>query len=159
MPYLPLNLVQFRWSTILIILWFSLGRCAAGNSTVSPACEMDDEHALIKRMMENYNKDMLPVRTGVTVHVELHIQDIPSISELDSDFELDMLFSSIWRDPGLSYSKFDSCFGNITLDLRYLKRIWRPNTCIVNSKSAIIHESPSENAMLIVYKVNKIGLP
>lgn len=148
--------MQFRLGSILIILWFALG--SADNGTLGSSCEMDYEHAVIKRMMENYNKDMLPVRTGVTVHVELHIQDIPSISELDSDFELDMLFSSIWTDPGLNYEQFDSCFGNITLDVRYLKRIWRPNTCIVNSKSAIIHESPSENAMLIVYKVNRATL-
>ncbi len=77
---------------------------------------------MLSRLMEKYNKDVLPLRTGMTVFVEIHIQDIPSISELRSDFELDILFSSQWDDPGLNYLSQHSCLTNVTLNLSYLKK-------------------------------------
>lgn len=60
---------------------------------------------------------------------------------------------------------FDSClsvvllrltlFRNITMEPRMLQRIWTPNTCLINSKRTMIHASPSENVMLILYEVCK----
>lgn len=44
------------------------------------------------------------------------------------------------------------CLPNITLDLIYLEKVWSPNTCIVNSKAAVIHNSPNPNVFLILYR-------
>jgi hypothetical protein len=44
------------------------------------------------------------------------------------------------------------CIRNVTMDLDYLTKIWTPNTCVVNSKTATIHHSPSPNVFLILYR-------
>lgn len=96
----------------------------------------DEEKLILQSVFKNYDKSILPNPKGVTVDVEMHIQDISSLSELTSDFELDVLFSSIWRDPHLSFENLQTCETNLTLDLTYLKRIWLPKTCVINSKRA-----------------------
>ncbi len=100
----------------------------------------------------------LPMKLGVTAVVEIHVNDIPSLSELQSEFTLDLMYSEMWRDIRLEFSTLPAgrCIKNITLGLDYLKKIWTPNTCIVNSKSAIIHSSPSENVFLILYNMGTI---
>lgn len=81
--------------------------------------------------------------------------------------------SVIWRDERLAFPvSSPECaeVGNITLDVTFGERLWTPNVCIVNSKSASvshqrcavsatmiisegvqIHESPTRNMMLILY--------
>uniref|UniRef100_A0A1I7X8L5 Neur_chan_LBD domain-containing protein n=1 Tax=Heterorhabditis bacteriophora TaxID=37862 RepID=A0A1I7X8L5_HETBA len=41
---------------------------------------------------------------------------------------------------------------NITMEPRLLPKIWSPNTCLINSKRTMIHASPSENVMVILYE-------
>ncbi|VDL71176.1 unnamed protein product [Nippostrongylus brasiliensis] len=45
-----------------------------------------------------------------------------------------------------------ACKRNITMEPRLLQRIWTPNTCLINSKRTMIHASPSDNVMLILYE-------
>lgn len=48
---------------------------------------------------------------------------------------------------------------SISLDgANYLKRIWYPVGCFINSKSATIHRSPLENTHLIIYSNGKVRL-
>lgn len=96
----------------------------------------DEEKIILQTIFKTYDKSILPYSGGVEVEVEMHIQDITSLSELTSDFELDVLFSSIWMDPHLSFENMRTCETNLTLDLNYLRRIWLPKTCVINSKRA-----------------------
>ncbi|VDM80496.1 unnamed protein product [Strongylus vulgaris] len=76
-----------------------------------------------------------------------------SLNEITSDFEIDILFTQLWRDESLSFSHMLACKRNITMEPRLLQRIWTPNTCLINSKRTMIHASPSENVMIILYEV------
>ncbi|CAG9530821.1 unnamed protein product, partial [Cercopithifilaria johnstoni] len=77
---------------------------------------------------------------------------ITAISELTGDFELDFMYSEIWQDPRLSFKHLNICSSNITLKSEFRKRIWTPDTCIINSRDSSIHSSPSENTFVILYE-------
>jgi hypothetical protein len=51
---------------------------------------------IIDALLHKYDKHLLPDPFGVNVTMEIHIQEISSISELTSDFELDLMYSEIW---------------------------------------------------------------
>lgn len=55
-------------------------------------------------------------------------------------------------EPRLSFRNLSICATNITLKSQFRDRLWNPDTCIINSKSAEIHKSPSENMFVIVYE-------
>ena len=112
------------------------------------------ENQIVRSVFNTYTKQ-LP-RFGdspVIVEVEIHVQGISSLNEIRSDFEIDILFSQLWYDPGLSFANYSSCKKNITMESKYIDKIWTPNTCIINSKQSMIHKSPTENIMFILYEV------
>src|SRR5262249_61961810 len=90
---------------------------------------------------------------AVVVRIEIHVQDVSSLNEITSDFEIDILFSQLWHDPALSFENLTTCKSNITMEAKHLKQIWTPNTCLINSKDSGIHASPTENIMFILYQV------
>lgn len=110
---------------------------------------------VIDSMLFKYDKHLLPDADGVNVTMEIHIQEISSIYELTADFELDLMYSEIWIDPRLSFTNLSICASNITLKSNFRDRLWTPDTCIINSKNAEIHKSPSENTFVIVYENGK----
>lgn len=77
-----------------------------------------------------------------------------SLNEITADFQIDILFTQYWHDPSLSFMNHSACIRNITMETRYLNKIWTPNTCIINSKSTTIHHSPTENIFFILYDVS-----
>lgn len=59
-----------------------------------------------------------------------------SLNEITADFEIDVLFTQLWHDPNLSFRNLSSqCVRNITMESRYLKDIWTPNTVWVILKN------------------------
>jgi len=62
------------------------------------------------------------------------------------------MYSEIWLDPRLSFKHLNVCTTNITLKSDFRDKIWTPDTCIINSKDASIHRSPSENTFVILYE-------
>jgi len=97
-----------------------------------------------------YNKHKIP-GNGVVDFVELWVQEITSISDITSDFQLDIYISELWLDPGLAYDRLNPCKSNLSLDNEMLDRLWTPNLCFVNSKDAMLHQSPFKNFFLMVY--------
>lgn len=53
--------------------------------------------------MYSYDRRNVPHVNGVNVKVDLIIQAMSSISENTASFTSDVLFSQIWRDPGLAF--------------------------------------------------------
>ncbi|KAK6057072.1 Neurotransmitter-gated ion-channel ligand binding domain protein [Cooperia oncophora] len=109
-----------------------------------------------------YNKHNLPYKRGVTVKVEFWIQEITAISEITNDFEMEMYINEMWTDPKLKFDHLNACKANISLDHATLIRVWTPNTCFVNSKTAEIHDSPFSNVFMTLFEngtvwVNYVG--
>ncbi|KAL3077230.1 hypothetical protein niasHS_013219 [Heterodera schachtii] len=98
----------------------------------------------------HYNVYKLPA-DPVSVRIELWIQEVTSVSELTQDFEIDLYVNEFWEDPGLSYDYLRPCKGNLTFGHTFLRTIWAPNTCFINSKSAKMHESPFRNVFLMIF--------
>ncbi len=111
---------------------------------------------VIRGLLANYDRHLLPDPDGVNVSVEIHDQEISSISELTSDFELDLMYSEIWYDTRLSFKHLSLCGSNITLKSEFRERIWVPDTCIINSKSSRIHSSPTENTFVLLYDDGRV---
>uniref|UniRef100_A0A0M3INA1 Neur_chan_LBD domain-containing protein n=1 Tax=Ascaris lumbricoides TaxID=6252 RepID=A0A0M3INA1_ASCLU len=107
---------------------------------------------IIESLLKDYDVHLLPEAEGVNVTIELHVQGISGISEITGDFELDIMYSEIWQDPRLSFKHLNVCATNITLKSDFRKKIWTPDTCIINSKDSSIHTSPSENTFIILYE-------
>lgn len=84
--------------------------------------------------------------------IAIKFQGVSGISEITGDFELDFMYSEIWEDPRLSFKHLNVCSTNITLKSDFRKKIWTPDTCIINSKEASVHSSPSENTFVILYE-------
>lgn len=117
------------------------------------------ENDVVAALLKDYKKSLPDVDGPVIVKVELHIQDVSSLNELTGDFLLDILFTQLWHDPALNFQNYSTCKSNITIDAISLDKIWKPNTCLVNSKSTMIHKSPSNNTMFILYSVKHLTFP
>uniref|UniRef100_A0A915JZP0 Neurotransmitter-gated ion-channel ligand-binding domain-containing protein n=1 Tax=Romanomermis culicivorax TaxID=13658 RepID=A0A915JZP0_ROMCU len=107
---------------------------------------------VIQALLVNYDRHQLPGPYGVNVSMEMHIQDISNINELSADFELDLMYSEIWLDPRLNFVNMSLCMKSITFRHPFRDLLWNPDTCIINSKNAEMHKSPSENKFVIVYE-------
>src|SRR5689334_7844238 len=89
-----------------------------------------------------YNKFKIPQK-DLMIQIQIWVQEISSISELTSDFEIDLYLNEIWLDPSLAYGHMNPCKKeNITIDRSFYERLWTPNTVFINSKHASIHKSP-----------------
>ncbi|KHJ93729.1 Neurotransmitter-gated ion-channel ligand binding domain protein [Oesophagostomum dentatum] len=146
------NSVRILVSTILLFL---LLRCA--NSLEGIAARKCSRNSinlgkLIDTLLTDYDVHLLPEAEGVNVTIELHVQGISGISEITGDFSLDVMYSEIWQDPRLAFKHLNVCATNITLKSEFRKKIWTPDTCIINSKSSSVHSSPSENTYVILYE-------
>lgn len=111
-------------------------------------CATDGQ--IVSLLTSTYNKNKIP-GDGVEIEVEVWVQEITAISDITSDVHLDIYLSELWLDPALNYEKFNPCKQNLSLNYEFLRRIWTPNTCFVNSKFAHIHDSPFRNIFFMLY--------
>lgn len=93
----------------------------------------------------------MPSAVPISVTVEMTVQDIPSISQLEGQFKVDLWFSQIWNDPHLRFAELDPCRQNLSLDHDVLNDLWWPKVSFVNSKHARLHLSPAPNVLLLVF--------
>lgn len=109
---------------------------------VPKKCANDSE--IISKILgpqSQYNPNKIP-GNSVSVEVEVWVQEITTISDITSDFQLDIYISELWRDPDLEYEYMKPCKHNLSLTYKNLEKIWTPNSCFINSKEADVHESP-----------------
>uniref|UniRef100_A0A1I7X756 Ligand-gated ion channel 50 n=1 Tax=Heterorhabditis bacteriophora TaxID=37862 RepID=A0A1I7X756_HETBA len=105
---------------------------------------------ILSTIMHNYNRHKIP-GGQVDVQVEVWVQEITTISDITSDFQLDIYISEMWLDPALDYSRLNPCKYNLSLNSVLLEKLWTPNSCFINSKTADIHKSPFPNIFLLIY--------
>lgn len=115
--------------------------------------ECDNDTSIIQKLFNGtYNKFRLPTSTGVDVSVDIWVQEITSVSEISSDFEVDIYINELWLDPMLRFDQYNPCKDTIALTHQMFDSIWTPNSCFINSKSASIHDSPFRNIFLMIYR-------
>ncbi|VDK48480.1 unnamed protein product [Anisakis simplex] len=105
---------------------------------------------ILETILKKYNRHKIP-GGSVNVQVEVWVQEITTISDITSDFQLDIYISEMWLDPALDYSWMDPCKYNLSLNSVLLEKLWTPNSCFINSKTADIHRSPFPNIFLMIY--------
>ncbi|EJW86328.1 hypothetical protein WUBG_02761, partial [Wuchereria bancrofti] len=92
-----------------------------------------------------------PSEEGVIVWIEVWVQEVNSVNEMTSDFDMDIYVTELWIDKALRYDDMNPCKYNLSLSNEILDQIWKPNTVFINSKSANIHKSPFTNLFLMIY--------
>ncbi|CAD6187811.1 unnamed protein product [Caenorhabditis auriculariae] len=105
---------------------------------------------VLKQITTGYNRHKIP-GGQVDVEVEVWVQEITTISDITSDFTLDIYIYETWHDPALDYSFMNPCKYNLSLNSVVLAELWTPNSCFINSKTADIHKSPFPNIFLMIY--------
>ncbi|KHN87880.1 Ligand-gated ion channel 50 [Toxocara canis] len=105
---------------------------------------------ILETILKKYNRHKIP-GGSVNVQVEVWVQEITTISDITSDFQLDIYISEMWLDPALDYSWMEPCKYNLSLNSVLLEKLWTPNSCFINSKTADIHKSPFPNIFLMIY--------
>ncbi|KAK0078701.1 hypothetical protein PV325_002183 [Microctonus aethiopoides] len=67
------------------------------------------------------------------------------VSELDMDYSMDCYFRQYWRDSRLS---FLGPIKSLSLSIKMLERIWRPDTYFYNGKQSYVHTITVPNKLL-----------
>ncbi|CAI5454153.1 unnamed protein product [Caenorhabditis angaria] len=109
------------------------------------------DKVIIERLLSNYKDHRTPSESGVIVWIEVWVQEVNSVNEITSDFDMDIYVTELWVDTALRYENQDPCKYNLSLNSEILDQIWKPNTVFINSKSANIHKSPFKNVFLMIY--------
>ncbi|VDO64364.1 unnamed protein product [Haemonchus placei] len=109
------------------------------------------DKTIIERLLDNYKSFKTPSETGVIVWIEVWVQEVNSVNEITSDFDMDIYVTELWMDHALRYDHMSPCKYNLSLNSEILDQIWKPNTVFINSKSAHIHKSPFKNVFLMIY--------
>uniref|UniRef100_A0A7E4V0D7 Ligand-gated ion channel 50 n=1 Tax=Panagrellus redivivus TaxID=6233 RepID=A0A7E4V0D7_PANRE len=125
-------------------------RSARAPTTTRPHNCNNDSY-ILETILAKYNRHKIPGVGAVQVEVDVWVQEITTISDITSDFQLDIYISEMWMDPALDYSWMEPCKYNLSLNSDLLKKLWTPNSCFINSKTASIHESPFMNIFLMIY--------
>ncbi|KAL6728725.1 hypothetical protein Aduo_010466 [Ancylostoma duodenale] len=146
------SIVRVPISTVFLCLLLRTAYCIGGVASRKCSRNSINLGQLIDTLLTDYDVHLLPESEGVNVTIELHVQGVSGISEITGDFSLDVMYSEIWQDPRLAFKHLNVCATNITLKSDFRKKIWTPDTCIINSKSSSIHSSPSENTFVILYE-------
>ncbi|EFO82547.1 CRE-ACC-3 protein [Caenorhabditis remanei] len=109
------------------------------------------DKTIIEKLLNNYKSFRTPSESGVIVWIEVWVQEVNSVNEITSDFDMDIYVTELWMDSALRYEHLNPCKYNLSLNSEILDQIWKPNTVFINSKSANIHKSPFKNVFLMIY--------
>ncbi|VDN07332.1 unnamed protein product [Thelazia callipaeda] len=121
-----------------------------GNKKVKWQQNCANDSFILETILKKYNRHKVP-GDSVVVQVEVWVQEITTVSDITSDFQLDIYISEMWLDPALDYSWMQPCKYNLSLNSVLLEKLWTPNSCFINSKTADIHRSPFPNIFLMIY--------
>uniref|UniRef100_A0A914LTF2 Neurotransmitter-gated ion-channel ligand-binding domain-containing protein n=1 Tax=Meloidogyne incognita TaxID=6306 RepID=A0A914LTF2_MELIC len=95
---------------------------------------------ILDKLLINYNRHKIPggkVEVMVEVvylvmhlfeNIRVWVQEITTISDITSDFQLDIYISEMWRDQALDYSWMEPCKYNLSLNSILLEKLWTPNS-------------------------------
>ncbi|XP_028134699.1 gamma-aminobutyric acid receptor alpha-like [Diabrotica virgifera virgifera] len=103
---------------------------------------------ILTNLLKNYESSELPTHgnnTPTKVETNILIRSMGPISELDMEYSMDCYFRQYWRDPRLSY---EGPIKSLSLSIKMLERIWRPDTYFHNGKNSYVHTITVPNKLL-----------
>ncbi|XP_052120175.1 gamma-aminobutyric acid receptor alpha-like isoform X2 [Frankliniella occidentalis] len=103
---------------------------------------------VLENLLKNYENSR-PPRTGngqpAVVRTNILIRSMGPVSELGMDYSMDCYFRQYWRDARLS---FKGPIKSLSLSIKMLERIWRPDTYFYNGKQSYVHTITVPNKLL-----------
>ncbi|XP_049286866.1 gamma-aminobutyric acid receptor subunit alpha-6 [Anopheles funestus] len=103
---------------------------------------------ILENLLKRYENSQMPTHgQGVPTLVETNIliRSMGPVSELDMDYSMDCYFRQYWRDKRLS---FRGPIKSLSLSIKMLERIWRPDTYFYNGKHSHVHTITVPNKLL-----------
>ncbi|XP_026675251.1 gamma-aminobutyric acid receptor alpha-like isoform X2 [Ceratina calcarata] len=103
---------------------------------------------VLENLLMNYENNQLPTHgkgTPTIVKTNILIRSMGPVSELDMDYSMDCYFRQSWRDSRLS---FLGPIKSLSLSIKMLERIWRPDTYFYNGKHSYVHTITVPNKLL-----------
>ncbi|CAH4033550.1 gamma-aminobutyric acid receptor alpha-like [Pieris brassicae] len=103
---------------------------------------------VLENLLKNYEKSQLPTHGKgypTVVQTNILIRSMGPVSELDMDYSMDCYFRQYWRDTRLS---FLGPIRSLSLSIKMLERIWRPDTYFYNGKHSYVHTITVPNKLL-----------
>ncbi|XP_036319098.1 gamma-aminobutyric acid receptor subunit alpha-2-like [Rhagoletis pomonella] len=103
---------------------------------------------ILENLLKSYEQSQLPTHgQGVptVVRTNILIRSMGPVSELDMDYSMDCYFRQYWRDKRLS---FQGPIQSLSLSIKMLDKIWRPDTYFFNGKHSHIHTITVPNKLL-----------
>uniref|UniRef100_A0A182IXG1 Uncharacterized protein n=2 Tax=Anopheles atroparvus TaxID=41427 RepID=A0A182IXG1_ANOAO len=103
---------------------------------------------ILENLLKRYENSQIPTHgQGVptVVQTNILIRSMGPVSELDMDYSMDCYFRQYWRDKRLS---FQGPIKSLSLSIKMLERIWRPDTYFYNGKHSHVHTITVPNKLL-----------
>ncbi|XP_041764767.1 gamma-aminobutyric acid receptor subunit alpha-6 [Anopheles merus] len=103
---------------------------------------------ILENLLKRYENSQIPTHgQGVPTLVQTNIliRSMGPVSELDMDYSMDCYFRQYWRDKRLS---FRGPIKSLSLSIKMLERIWRPDTYFYNGKHSHVHTITVPNKLL-----------
>ncbi|ODM96203.1 Gamma-aminobutyric acid receptor alpha-like [Orchesella cincta] len=94
---------------------------------------------ILDDLLKDYDSSQHPnYREGrpTTIRTNINIRSMGPISELDMDYSMDCYFRQRWNDGRL---KFQGPVEELSLSIKMLERLWRPDTYFHNGKNSYVH--------------------
>uniref|UniRef100_A0A146MBU7 Gamma-aminobutyric acid receptor subunit alpha-6 n=1 Tax=Lygus hesperus TaxID=30085 RepID=A0A146MBU7_LYGHE len=109
---------------------------------------------VLENLLKNYESSQTPTHgkgEPTVIKTNILIRSMGPVSELDMDYSMDCYFRQYWRDARLS---FLGPIKSLSLSIKMLERIWRPDTYFYNGKQSYVHTITVPNKLL---RINQDG--
>ncbi|XP_055586932.1 gamma-aminobutyric acid receptor subunit alpha-6 [Uranotaenia lowii] len=103
---------------------------------------------ILENLLKSYENSQMPTHEqGIptVVKTNILIRSMGPVSELDMDYSMDCYFRQYWQDKRLS---FRGPIKSLSLSIKMLERIWRPDTYFYNGKHSHVHTITVPNKLL-----------
>ncbi|KAM8721649.1 hypothetical protein ACLKA7_007517 [Drosophila subpalustris] len=121
---------------------------ASGRRTASADMLSRNISSILENLLKRYEQSQLPTHgqgLPTVVRTNILIRSMGPVSELDMDYSMDCYFRQYWRDKRLS---FQGPIKSLSLSIKMLDKIWRPDTYFYNGKHSHIHTITVPNKLL-----------
>ncbi|VDK18577.1 unnamed protein product, partial [Anisakis simplex] len=96
------------------------------DETEPSTCTSDKE--IIERLLDKYKSYKTPSEIGVIVWIEVWVQEVNSVNEITSDFDMDIYVTELWLDKALRYEDMNPCKYNLSLNSEEVDMRWTNTT-------------------------------